>query len=346
METECSSSTEVFESFDSNCTNGDCFDDAETASCVFDSEDIDDTDDDFLFTGSNCVHSESSNNTWLSDWSVALSLAKKVGWDPSLAPFCDDTEIMTEAVARSPLSLQFASPRLRGDKDVVLIAVRGNWSALGHAGFVPRADAEVVREAVKQSFLALQFASILLRSDLKFMSECVQIDGNGFEFASHDLRENRAFVLEAVQRCGVMLEHASELLRGDDEVVLQAVSQDWRALAFANGSHLFANEQIILHGLRQDVGAVHFADDRLRADRSFRMKAVRMQGKALLEAGDEGWFSDRAIVREAIKSDALVIKLLPPRLRKEFSLMVYKAKRFKSKFASCESIEEEVAEWS
>ena len=55
---------------------------------------------------------------------------------------------------------------------MVLIVGRGNLSALGHAGFVPRADVEVVCKAVERNFVAFQFASILLRSDLKFMSEC------------------------------------------------------------------------------------------------------------------------------------------------------------------------------
>lgn len=62
-------------------------------------------------------------------------------------------------------ALQFASEKLRNDKDVVLEAVKQDGRALRFASENLRNDKDVVLEAIKQDEWALQFASEELRND-------------------------------------------------------------------------------------------------------------------------------------------------------------------------------------
>eukprot|EP00435_Cladocopium_sp_Y103_P065355 s278_g27.t1 len=127
--------------------------------------------------------------------------------------------IILEEVQQRGQALEFASERLRSDKEVVL-------------------------EAVRQDGSMLQFASEKMRSDKEVVLEAVRQDGSMLQFASEKMRSDKEVLLEAVSQDGSMMQFASEKLRSDREVVEHAVAGEFAVLVFAS------EEQRELLGLR------------------------------------------------------------------------------------------------
>lgn len=92
-----------------------------------------------------------------------------------------------------------------------------------------RGDKEVVLAAVKEFGYNFRHASDTLKNDRPFVLEVLEQEGtpscSGLKFASEDLKSDKQFILEAVKRNGFSLEWASDDLRNDKEVVLEAVRQ-------------------------------------------------------------------------------------------------------------------------
>ena len=78
---------------------------------------------------------------------------------------------------------------LRGDKEIVIEAVKRDGWALEFASKELRNDKEVVIEAVKEDGRALQFASEGLRSDLDIVLEAVRNREGAIKYASEEIKE-------------------------------------------------------------------------------------------------------------------------------------------------------------
>ena len=93
---------------------------------------------------------------------------------------------MIAAVKRRRLALEFASPRPRSSRAVVLAAVKsGGMAALHFASSALRADPDVVVATLWRTCLALQFAASELAENGDFVrvaveiaSTCLRADGD------------------------------------------------------------------------------------------------------------------------------------------------------------------------
>jgi hypothetical protein len=106
-----------------------------------------------------------------------------------------DREIVMEAVKHGRISnahaLMYASPELQGDREIVMAAVKQLGTALSCASAGLKGDREIVMEAVKQNWQALQYASTTLKGDLEIVTEAVALAGffsNALVFAAPALR--------------------------------------------------------------------------------------------------------------------------------------------------------------
>lgn len=121
-----------------------------------------------------------------------------------------DTGQLVEAIESGSIELKDLPADLRGDRQVVLAAVRA-------------------------SALAFELASDELKRDLDFAIAAMDENARSFEFLGEGLRGNRNVALAAVGRHGAALEFAAEPLKADFEVALLAVKQDPEAIVFVAG---------------------------------------------------------------------------------------------------------------
>ena len=146
-------------------------------------------------------------------------------------------------------ALQYASARLRRDREVVLKAVESTGSSLVYASDNLHNDREVVLQAVENEGRALFYASRSLCNDLGVVLQAVETDGQALQFASKNLRHDREVVLRAVKHSGMSLKFASETLRSDREIVLRAVERSGEAIQYASDDALFKDRKVVLVAL-------------------------------------------------------------------------------------------------
>ena len=140
-----------------------------------------------------------------------------------------DKEVVTVAVAEHGHVLKFASEELQADEDVVLAAVRQDPDALRHAADGVRAgNKELVLAALASpeadSYGLLKGSNTRLRQDREVMAAAVARDGSALAHASAALQADKALVLEAVRQKGIALQYAAESMRDDKEVVEAALA--------------------------------------------------------------------------------------------------------------------------
>lgn len=80
----------------------------------------------------------------------------------------DDDEIVIEAIKTSVLGFAFkhASPRLRGNKEIALMASKKSYTNVRSASPELRANIEFIKETIKQDFNSLQFAEPEIRKKI------------------------------------------------------------------------------------------------------------------------------------------------------------------------------------
>lgn len=143
-----------------------------------------------------------------------------------------DEEMVRAALEQCGCALQFASPALRANRQLVHLAVQRDPEALEFAAEVLRADQELVLAAMEQDAMAFRFADEALRANRDLALMAVERNGELLEFVAGGLQADRELVLAAVQENGSALRFAVEDLRGDRDVVLAAVRENPYALEF------------------------------------------------------------------------------------------------------------------
>jgi hypothetical protein len=119
----------------------------------------------------------------LKDDKNALMAALKSNWYPSKTVLQyasdrlrDDKDFVLEQVGSNGDVLEYASNRLKDDEEVVLAAILSDLSALKYASDRLKDDKEFFLSLVKINYYTLKYASDRLRSDINFCIECAKID--------------------------------------------------------------------------------------------------------------------------------------------------------------------------
>ncbi|CAE7659648.1 unnamed protein product [Symbiodinium sp. CCMP2456] len=186
-----------------------------------------------------------------------------------------DRDFILSVVNANGEALEEAPPALRGDREVVLCAVKSSkgW-ALQFASDALKRDPEVVLTAVRRNALSLEFAAESLRSDRQVVLAAVQVQGEALEFASADMRRDADVVAAAIRSSrGWALQFASEELRACPATVLAAVSANGLALEYADGA-LQGDKPTVLAAVATNPSALQFASKQLQEDREVVLAAV------------------------------------------------------------------------
>ena len=193
----------------------------------------------------------------------------------------NDKEAVLTAMESNPYAYTYASPELRGDKEIQLALVNQNGSLLE---LVLNASKEVVLAAVKNKGTALRFAGHVLRADKEVVLAAVRKDGSALYYASPDLREDKEVVMAAVQNKGVSLQYAVEL-QSDKDVVMVAVKHGF-ALQYASLA-LRADKEVVLAAVKHFGVQLEFASTELRDDKEVVLAAVHKTPHSIHAASPE-----------------------------------------------------------
>ena len=99
-----------------------------------------------------------------------------------------DLEGVMRKLQYNPMDLQFASEENRGNREIVLFALRQSGLALKYANEDLKKDPDIVTAAIQKNGTALQYAAENLKGDLKIVTCAVKKHRQALEFASERLQ--------------------------------------------------------------------------------------------------------------------------------------------------------------
>ena len=237
-----------------------------------------------------------------------------------LAVAADDAELMGLAVAACGSLLEFASPRLRGDRGLVLSAVSAYGLALQFASPELRDDYAVVTVAIHSRGGAWAHASARLRACPELARLALTRDAAGSALAIAASSPPGLFDELLIDAVGAAPElvGALPMLRTVRRAVLSAVQYRGRALAWAPA---FADDDLVAAvAVDSDGDALAYVSERLRARRELVLRAVRSSPEALRFASAE-LRDDPMIVRHAVEHHYSALAYASETLRSDASFI-------------------------
>jgi hypothetical protein len=144
--------------------------------------------------------------------------------------FQDDKELILKAVTKHINALEFASSRLKNDREVATLAVKSYGSAFKYVSREFKEDKSFVLFAVSKHYLNLNAVSENLKQDKEVIIKSVKNHGNSLQFAPTEYKIDREIVLFAVRENGIALQFASEELRSDKYIAFEALKQSHHAV--------------------------------------------------------------------------------------------------------------------
>jgi hypothetical protein len=177
---------------------------------------------------------------------------------------------------------EYASERLKNDKDFLLEAVKQNYIVLIR---IPRQmiNKEIALAAVKQNYGILTLIPReLIDRDIAFVS--LIMDYRALEYIPKELID-RDLVLALVKEKGLLLKHFNKY-QNDPGIALEAIEQNPRALEFAS-DEIKDNLDIVVPAIVKLPHALHFASDRLKNDQGVVLTAIKKSGYSISYASPE-----------------------------------------------------------
>mmetsp|Transcript_64561 Transcript_64561/g.154239 ORF Transcript_64561/g.154239 Transcript_64561/m.154239 type:complete len:322 (+) Transcript_64561:90-1055(+) len=186
-------------------------------------------------------------------------------------------------------------------------AICRDWRKLGDAPQKIRGHKEMVILAIHQDGRAMKYATEEARANKALILEAVAVDGRALEFASMELKQDRDVLRKAFSNDGIALKHVASRFREDPELATLAVQSNWRALSYIGGKMRFDHDlamdavrqswqalrlltpecrrskEVILEGLKQDAEAMRWADGSLHGDRELQALAQQSGWKVQQE---------------------------------------------------------------
>jgi hypothetical protein len=220
--------------------------------------------------------------------------------------FKGDKDVVLAAVKQNGRALEYVSEELKSDKEVVLAAVAQTVAALKYVSEELKGDKEVILVVVTQNGWALNYASKELKGDKEVVLAAVKQNRNALEYASEELKADKEFMMAAVTKNIHALEYASEDLKRDKEFILAAVNQYGAALKYAS-EELKSDREIVLAAVTQDGVALEYASEELKGDKEFILAAVTQDSWALEYASEE-LKGDKEVVLAAVKQSGVALR--------------------------------------
>ncbi|MBR8733134.1 hypothetical protein IX329_000707 [Fusobacterium necrophorum] len=242
----------------------------------------------------------------------------------------DDKEFVLQAMkGKYAIPLDFASLRLRKDKDVVLENISNE--ILRTMQYKLKCDIEnkeQKRELIKQNIESILLKKYDDKDILKAVEETQKYENleeilkkvKG-DFTNPFKEEKIKEILKKIEEKPSLLEYADEEIKNDKKVILSAIKKAWYVFRFAS-KQLRADREVVLAAIEENALNLQYASEELRDDKEIVIKAVRKIGSSINYAS-ERLKNDKEVVMEAIKSgDNLALWLAGEKLKNDKSFVI------------------------
>ncbi len=259
--------------------------------------------------------------------------------------FNDNEKVVEAAVKNEGKELQYASERLRGKKDVVLLAMNQDKHALQHATEELRNNRDFMFQRIKKDKELVKYLGEELRVSQEYHLMLVEKLGEDvLEEAATEIKDDKDFLIPAVKIDKNIIRHASKRLRDDEEVVIASLR--WGGTEEAIGEKLKNDRNFIEtlmeknlltsqsefgwlgKNLKEDKEfmwdhaekypkLIEVASDKLKATKSFFLKFPPPVLSKVFTHAVEELKEDINFLLEAVHIDPGVKDLVPKKMRKQ-----------------------------
>lgn len=197
----------------------------------------------------------------------------------------DDKEVVLQEVKKNGSLLQYVSDRLRDDMEVVAVAMSNDISALRYASERLKSDKELIMHFVSKSVSCLEYASQEVRADKDVMLSADWKMAQ-LSFAAEDIKVSGGGRLVAVNNCVTIVNYVAEALWDDCDFVLEVISRCSGGVLEYVSKELRSRKEIVLAAVSRSGWALRYAADSLQDDKQVVLAAVQENGLALQYASN------------------------------------------------------------
>lgn len=242
----------------------------------------------------------------------------------------DDIDFMREAILNTYFNLQFASLRLRSNKDFIEWCIGRYRGGLEFAAPSLKSDRVYVLELIKtfNNDEILAHISDNLKNDPDFVRILIKkFNPLSFKYASNELKSNKEFILDALKRgCDTgYIEHmliyiSTDLYEdGDFMLTIYEISKDDFICSYMS-KRLLRDRKFILSALEVSHVIFNYISKKLKKDKEILQKIINKHG--LLNYASEKQQNDREIVLGAVKQWGHALKFASTALKNDREIVL------------------------
>ena len=186
---------------------------------------------------------------------------------------------MLEVVKRKVHALEYASEKLKSDKEFMLKALliwsfdkyetKNYSSGLKYASEELKSDKEFMLAVAEFDKSSLEYASEKLKSDKEFMLAALKNDEYALKYASEELKSDKEFMLAALEYTYQVKDYASRKLKLDREFALELAKDHPALLRYEIPKTFALDKEFIKEVVKCNSLAIFFVREELESDKEF-----------------------------------------------------------------------------
>lgn len=224
-------------------------------------------------------------------------------YNPSI--LTDNESIVLHHVQKYGRSLEFASPRLQGNFEIVKAAMIQDKNAIEYSD-TSSMTIEELKKLIAIDGNALKYLNDELKDDEAIALEAIANSDSAsiIKYVSNRLQNDRAFLLKAVKVNGLIIRFTEDCFRKDKELVLEAGRQNKSAFRGASKS-LDEDKDFIMRRVSIDPKSLIYVDKFLD-DIDVAIAAAQVDGCMALQISPLS--NNPKVVMVAVKQNGLALK--------------------------------------
>ena len=245
----------------------------------------------------------------------AIDLVNKRGSELQNLPenFKDDKDIVMAAISNSSDAFEYASDRLRSDRECTILALKVFY--LGQEGIFCnnlqyvssedlKNDKEILKIAAAGHDQAIMHFPEKWKNDKELLEIILskKIDELAFSCFPESYRDDKEIAIKAINDAPYCFQYLTERLRDDEEIVMQAINRETCCYQYIS-ERLKDVKEIAMQVLKiKDNSRVMLSDlsERLKKDKEIALIAIENRSDDYRYI-DEKWFNDVDFINACLK---------------------------------------------
>ena len=232
---------------------------------------------------------------------------------------------------------------LRANREQVLSAVKIDGVALSYVAQKLRGDKEIVLQAMKHDLdnklyfnnsTVFKYADDVIKDNKTFALKAVTLNIKAYDYLSDRLKQDQDVVLTAIRTNAMVFDKLPAILKTNEIIILATAGEYPQAYQYAN-KELRKDKVLALRIIKNNKGSLKTSglfslmDTELKKDKDVMLAAVKNEGK-LLQYASKTLRNDKKIVLQAVDLDDEALRYASQSLQGDKEV-VLKALRYRGK---------------